>query len=302
MRKILKRLKGEESGQALILALLMLALGGFIMAPLLTFMGSGLLAGETIEEKMNGIYAADAGIEFGIDKILKSAILLPTEVDGSYTYFDITDPELINKKEVDVTVVLEADRLEFVAELLDITYATTSHTDWQLVEHDPEPGVYYLDLEYVGSSSKVRIEDMGAWFYGSQWEYVEDSVSGITDSFPDFTFDSFPYLGGVAFIWRWENNPTRPAFGSVPDHYTDFLRFEFTPMDIPSLYVGWSEGGPSAIGIATTGIVFEFWQIRATATDPITGGETEIVVYLNRMGEGEDEEIDIWSWEIDPGS
>ncbi|MCL0084398.1 hypothetical protein M1N82_02525 [Dehalococcoidia bacterium] len=61
----------DEKGQAMILVLILLLVGGLIIAPLLGFMSTGLMAGQTLENKMKEFYAADAGIEYGLWKLTK---------------------------------------------------------------------------------------------------------------------------------------------------------------------------------------------------------------------------------------
>ena len=56
MKKILNKLIRNEQGQALIFALIMLAVGSLIVVPLLAFMSTGLMAAQTVEEKMNELY------------------------------------------------------------------------------------------------------------------------------------------------------------------------------------------------------------------------------------------------------
>jgi len=55
-----------ERGAAFILVLILLLVGGLIIAPLLAFMGTGLKAGEVFETETQTLYAADAGIEDGL--------------------------------------------------------------------------------------------------------------------------------------------------------------------------------------------------------------------------------------------
>ena len=69
MKSKLKRFREDETGQALILALILLLLGSLMIAPLLGFMGSGLEAGQAYEARMAEVYAADAGIEDALWKI-----------------------------------------------------------------------------------------------------------------------------------------------------------------------------------------------------------------------------------------
>jgi hypothetical protein len=69
----LKKLIRGEKGQALILALILLAVGGLILAPLLAYMRTGLTAGGVCEVKMDELYAADAGVEDAVLKIQHKA-------------------------------------------------------------------------------------------------------------------------------------------------------------------------------------------------------------------------------------
>jgi hypothetical protein len=65
----MKNLVRNEKGAALILALLLLLIGGLISAALLGHMGSGILAGVVHERRTAELYAADAGVEDAIWKI-----------------------------------------------------------------------------------------------------------------------------------------------------------------------------------------------------------------------------------------
>lgn len=69
MKGIMNRLVSDERGAALVLAVILLLVGGLIVTPLLAHMGSGIVAGEIYENRTGELYAADAGIEDGIWKI-----------------------------------------------------------------------------------------------------------------------------------------------------------------------------------------------------------------------------------------
>lgn len=62
----LQRTIHEEGGAALAITLVLLVIGGLIMAPLLGHMGTGTLAGAVHEKKTDQLYLADAGIEYAI--------------------------------------------------------------------------------------------------------------------------------------------------------------------------------------------------------------------------------------------
>ena len=70
MKIALNKLIKNEKGQAMPIVMILLLIGGLIIAPLLGFMSTGVLAGQVYEEKMDGLYAADAGIENAIWKLL----------------------------------------------------------------------------------------------------------------------------------------------------------------------------------------------------------------------------------------
>jgi len=69
MKISMKRLIRDEKGAAVILALILLLIGGLISAALLGHMGSGILAGEVHERRTAELYAADAGVEDAIWRI-----------------------------------------------------------------------------------------------------------------------------------------------------------------------------------------------------------------------------------------
>ena len=69
MRSIVKKAMRDEKGAALVLTLVLLLVGGLVIAPLLGFMGTGLIAGQVHEKRTGELYAADAGVEDAIWKI-----------------------------------------------------------------------------------------------------------------------------------------------------------------------------------------------------------------------------------------
>jgi len=139
----MKRLIKDEKGQTLIMALILLVIGGLIIAPLLSYMGTGLITGGVYERKADELYAADAGVEDAIWKI-QQGIGLCLYQSKNYT---ITN---VNGKKVDVT----------------ITYT-----------HEDEQGVAYLiESTATGDRSGTEIE---AYVIGTT---VYGDFSGITDN------------------------------------------------------------------------------------------------------------------------
>ena len=106
VKKVMKKLRGREKGQALILALILLAVGSLTLVPLLTFMSSGLDAGATFEEKVDELYAADAGVQDAIWKINNLPDSLPGELEIMGDYYQYTEDEepFVNGMDVGVSI------------------------------------------------------------------------------------------------------------------------------------------------------------------------------------------------------
>ena len=101
MKTTVKRILRDEKGAALAMALILLLIGGLMTAPLLSYMGTGLIAGEVYEARTAELYAADAGVEDGIWKIQNGDGYLPCSPGSPPRNYTITD---INGKNVDITI------------------------------------------------------------------------------------------------------------------------------------------------------------------------------------------------------
>ena len=101
MKTTMERLLTDETGAALAIALILLLIGGLMAAPLLSHMGTGLIAGEVYEARTAELYAVDAGMEDAVWKIQRGDGYLPCSPGSPPRYYTITD---INGKNVDITV------------------------------------------------------------------------------------------------------------------------------------------------------------------------------------------------------
>ena len=104
MKIAVKGLIRDEKGKAMVMALILLVIGGLTSTPLLAYMGSGLLAGEVYEKSTAELYAADAGVEDAMWKIQHEVPevmgLTSCYPDWSYNMSDV------NGRSVDVTITL----------------------------------------------------------------------------------------------------------------------------------------------------------------------------------------------------
>ena len=98
MKIVMNRLARGEKGQAMILAVVLLIVGGLIVSSLLSYMGNGLFNGRVYERGTAELYAADAGVEDAVWKIQQGIGLCPGNPSTTY---NITD---VNGKSVEVTI------------------------------------------------------------------------------------------------------------------------------------------------------------------------------------------------------
>lgn len=99
MKKHLLRLLKEQTGQALPLALAMLALGSLVIHPLMNLTMDSLKTGKTEENRLYEHYAANAGISDGLWQLVAESAGLPA-VGANWTY-NIPDT---NGRAVSVTI------------------------------------------------------------------------------------------------------------------------------------------------------------------------------------------------------
>lgn len=91
-KRTLNKLIRDEKGQALMIALVLMLVGGLIVTPVLGHMGTGLKAGQVFEERMNGQYAADAGVENALWRLSTGDLTVPAfTINGSTVNVTIED-------------------------------------------------------------------------------------------------------------------------------------------------------------------------------------------------------------------
>jgi len=104
MKIAVKRLIRDEKGQTMILALILLVVGGLIMAPLLAYMNTGLIAGGVYERRTDELYAADAGVEDALWQLkqLEPDPDIPTTPEKPPLTYTLNST--VNDKTIEVTI------------------------------------------------------------------------------------------------------------------------------------------------------------------------------------------------------
>ena len=329
MKKLLRSLGRNESGQGvLITVLVLLILGALLIVPLLNLMGTGLQAGRVNEERTEEFYAADAGVEDALYKLVNKIDIELLD----YTYY-LPD---INGKEVQVTLPSQRDVI--ITFFKDIGVLDPEgqgdynknrpHAEW-LVVYSPietETGVYgeYRITVYYNGTPPRDVLSTGFWILNYDgttepitydpdedgWVWIDldgDGINGtgewihtdgsLIDDFPG-EFRVADKVGN-AFIWEWDINEG-PTFGS--DVICRTQRFALVPNITvaegrPLLAnVAWVETKTDDIQISWYGST-GFCYIISTATDPYTLKHTTVEAYVFRQQLGAISEVTVITYE-----
>jgi hypothetical protein len=215
-KSAVKRLIRDEKGQALILALILLAIGGLIITPLLGLMTTGLLTGQVYENKMHELYAADAGVEDAQQQLLSN------NWSSNYT---LSEP--INKKQVDVTidaVWLLEDPSGDLPVSLDLPNTQPSKSDPRYGNDDwtvtgaisiENNATYIIDITAADDPNlkNDKVGHIGVWLPPG-YSYVSGStkINGVaigenntlvTDPTPP---EGIPHKSGTVLVWNFDEN------------------------------------------------------------------------------------------------
>jgi len=306
MKKILNRPTRDEKGQALMIVLVLLLVGGLIIAPLLGYMSTGLKAGQSNENLMQRLYAADAGVEDALYKIKSNyAAFAGLKVDEAYSY-TLTNP--VNGKTVSVTV----SKMSLLESIVDDSLYKEGqpHEDW-ITFDTPAVGVQTADyveyscnltFNYVaqgGGLAKRTIDQIGVFFAPVPGVQVDGPYDIIYTSKISATnlqsVNSDNVAGGFAFIWTWKlfdgtkwTQHQGPLFNNGDTGALSFKFKVYDPEWVYSIYFVWALVKQDDISFVTNAPDSYQWLIVATA------GDTEVSsAVLQLCGS-----LDIRDWEV----
>jgi len=191
-RRLTKVLKSEK-GQALVVVLILMVLGGLLIIPCLNYTATSLNTGQIHKETMALIYAADAGVGDALWGIKNETVPIgPFDYETEFTY---SLPEEINDKAVEVTI----QQIWPLSGLETDVNGTTSSYHLMITGGivDEEEGEYKVQMSYDGASGDLLIDRVGVWLPPG-FDYVTGSSSGITTDDPTNILD---WHGGKALEW-----------------------------------------------------------------------------------------------------
>jgi len=263
MKKILKKLLRTEKGQSLPMVLILIAVGGLILAPLLSYASSGLKVGQTYERIADEFYAADAGIEDGLWHINYNHLndVIDTyqryEYGTEYTYppsypIEVNDTEVTVKiKNIWIPKDIPAPEFDDAEDLIGAgKLIITGGVSAELTQ---EVKIYYYKDD---GDATLLVNEIGIWLPpGVSYNPAgECTLETWLDADPDadYTRESTPHKGGEAIVWTFtELLPfsSLPGVNEIDTPMTCSFTFRFLPDD-PA-----SERIPEAVSwITTTGV------------------------------------------------
>jgi hypothetical protein len=237
MKIAVRRLIREERGQVLILVLVLLVVGGLVIAPLLDLMGTGLKVGkEVYEDKMYQTYAADAGVEDGLWQIKHDGLAGFVGYD-EYDYssqWQYSLNESVNGYGVNVTI-----KNVWIPKDIPAPDAVTARQIIELskliITGGPSvaaESTYEIKISYhwdCGEDLLLEVNTIGIWLPPG-FEYVVGSSdlekAGGEPYYSVPVID--PYKGGYAVVWDFASVRLEdfPGTGGAP--MIKSFTFEYT--------------------------------------------------------------------------
>jgi hypothetical protein len=299
VKETVNRMMRDEKGRALELVLILLAVGGLVMAPLLSLMSSGLLSGQVYEKKTDELYAADAGVEDAIWRIQTNNLTFDAN-DRAYP-----EPFTVNDRNVNVTVYLEdvdptACGKNFTYQILS-TAVSADGSETEVEAHVTADVEYYTsvtgalvtvqhvvddvkqledDMAKIGISCPTACTDCEAWC-GKAYDYY-----AVYDSIPDGCRGCVAIYNFPSSVWPTVDSLNSTYWEDVKDavpYYTEKLLYvKDYPDGIGPFY--WDQDKTAEIqNKESDGLILKLNGTVYTICDTIIGqsGNKDFILDLN---------------------
>jgi hypothetical protein len=211
MKKIVNKIR-KEQGQALPIILILMVIGGLIIAPLLSYISSGLIAGQTYEAIADELYAADAGVEDGLWQISYNHLdeLITSydeyDYDTEYQYPD-TYPIRVNDLPVEVTIdnvwVPDINKPDSVSEAHELIGAGKLIITGNI----PATNTHQIKIYYYydeSDSEDFYVNTIGIWIppgFSYNTAAACTLETWLDDNNKSYSRDIYPHCGGEAVVW-----------------------------------------------------------------------------------------------------
>jgi hypothetical protein len=285
VRKIaVKRLIRDEKGQALILALILLVVGGLIITSLLGLMNTGLITGQVYENKMHELYAADAGVEDALWKMKNIELVGFLYGYDDYNYFTVYPyPYDVHVNDKAVNVTIENVWIPKDIPAPDATIARQIIEEGKLIIAGSPSLIgaqYEIKIGYdnaCNGTANARVNRIGIWLPPG-FEYVMGSSDLEKASGKPYysAANVTPHKGGYAVIWDFVSSVLVKDF---PKSFT--FQYSGPEGQTPGAALSWIE--IDADPYYTWDADVKVYKITSTATDPNTGTHTTVESYTSKI-------------------
>jgi len=192
----------------MILALILLAVGGLTTTPLMAYMSTGLIAGELYERSTAEVYAADAGVEDALWQLKQrdpDPVKVPTTPGQSRTY---PLGSTVNNKTIEVTIDMIGGTQG--GGLYKVTSTATSDGGSNTtIESYVQTSPLFWD-HAITSTGDVQLQS-GSEIYGDIMGDVSGSGTVYGDVTDPYDPDEWPFSADFrAFYWPQVCNATLP--------------------------------------------------------------------------------------------
>lgn len=290
----------KETGQVLVVVLVLLAVGALILVPLLSYMDTGLKSGTVYEDKATDFYSADSGVEDGLWQIKNDHLqtfISAYDIYGFDTlgyHYAYPSSLNVNNRNVNVTVDNVWMPKDYTPSSMGLSLTDLHNIveDARLVAAGSISGTnqYKIALSYnsEGTDPALYVSQIGVWIppgftYTSGTCNLENIPSPHTGDRPNLPITVSDYAGGTVVVWNW----TSPVLFSVlcadllgvstPPNMKMNVTLNFTaqtPGATPNM-VSWIYTGNSVKDIKFA------WDadVRVFKIDSVSSGGTEVKVY-----------------------
>lgn len=273
---------GDERGQALLIVLALLALGGLIIAPSLNYAATSLNSGRTIEKGVKGIYAADAGVENAL-WCLEDGTSPPQQL-----------PESINQMGVAIQTENDGISTLYFGELVP----AGQHSDYLSVDGemvwDEQAGAYQYTISVTwqphAETPVIHLEEVGVRLplgYSYQSGSAASFAGNLSIDEPTVIVD-----GHGAYMLNWELGSPYPSVSE--DDPVKTQTFYTTGEGSQEGDYTWVVANREDIG-AVGEITGTLYRITATATHPENGEITAKIVADVML---EEETTHVIAWQV----
>ena len=265
MAKLLKRIIGNQEGQALPAVLALLVLGGLTIAPMADYASTNLNSSRIINKSINGIYAAEAGIEDTLWR-LKNSLSPVVQLTQNINNMQVA----IQTEDMDTFTLYFGELIQAGA------HSNYLSTDGGMV-WDAEAQAYKYTITVTWESNPgtpvIHLTEVGARLpegYSYQTGSSALFTTNLSTAEPGVTSDTY---GACMLNWEFDN-PLPSVSTSDPVATQTFYVTGEGELEGDYTWVVANRGDVGAVGEISGNL----YQITSTATLPEDGTVTATIV------------------------